>query len=301
MFGYVRPVLDRLDEEHRDAYQSAYCGMCHALGDRHGFLARFTLQYDFTFLAILLSAGEKGDRHSCRRCPAHPWRTPRTCLCGAQLAAAADQSVILTYHKLSDDVDDHNIVAGLPYRLVRRLFRRAYRRAASARPEFDRQVREGLERLRQMEEERSPGLDRAADAFARILVSASAAYPVGSPMERMLGELLYHLGRWIYLVDAADDLPEDFASDSYNPLIGRYGLESGELTGEAREGLVVSLDHSIRLMAAAYELGDFGVWSPIIQATVYEGLFLVGSAVLEGTFQARDAGFRIPGRNKEQL
>ena len=209
MFGYVRPVLDRLDEGQRDAYQSAYCGLCHALGERHGFLARFTLQYDFPFLAILLTAGEQGDRLSCRRCPARPWRAPRPCLCGAQMAAAADQSIILTYHKLSDDVDDHNAVTGLPYRFLRRLLRGAYRRAASAQAGFDRQVREGLARLRELEQVRSPELDRAADAFARILASAAAADPVGSPMARMLGELLYHLGRWVYLMDAWDDLDVD--------------------------------------------------------------------------------------------
>ena len=116
---------------------------------------------------------------------------------------------------------------------------------------------------------------------------------------RVLEQMLYHLGRWIYLVDAADDLAEDFASGSYNPLICRFSLEKGELTEEARESLTVSLDHSIRLMAAAFELWDFGVWSPIIRAAVYEGLFLVGGAVLEGTFQAND--MRIAGRNKEQL
>lgn len=58
MFGYVRPVLDRLDKEQRETYQSAYCGLCHALGERHGWLARLTLQYDFTFLAIVLTAGD---------------------------------------------------------------------------------------------------------------------------------------------------------------------------------------------------------------------------------------------------
>ena len=78
-------------------------------------------------------------------------------------------------------------------------------------------------------------------------------------------------------------------------------LEKGELTEAARESLTVTLDHSIRLMAAAFELWDFGVWSSIIRATVYEGLFLVGRAVLEGTFQSRDAVFRLAGRNKEQL
>ena len=64
---------------------------------------------------------------------------------------------------------------------------------------------------------------------------------------------------------------------------------------------MVSLDHSVRLMAAAFELWDFGAWSGLIRSTVYEGLFLVGRAVLEGTFQANDMALRIGGRNKEQL
>ena len=102
-------------------------------------------------------------------------------------------------------------------------------------------------------------------------------------------------------MDAVDDLEEDFASGNYNPLIRRFSLQEGKLSEEARRSLVISLDGSIRLMAAAYELWDFGVWSPIIRATVYEGLFCVGKAVLEGTFQAGDTWFRIGGRNKEQL
>lgn len=82
MFGYVRPALDRLSQEQKDAYQSAYCGLCHALGRRHGWLTRLTLQYDFTFLAILLAAGEEETECVCRRCPVHPVRKPRSCVAG---------------------------------------------------------------------------------------------------------------------------------------------------------------------------------------------------------------------------
>ena len=126
MFGYVRPALGRLDQEQRDAYQSAYCGLCHALGRRHGPLARLTLRYDFTFLAILLTAGAGGGGRICRRCPVHPLRKPRSCLAGGALDAAADQSVILTWHKLSDDVADHGFFAGLPYRFLRLEIGRAH-------------------------------------------------------------------------------------------------------------------------------------------------------------------------------
>ena len=181
MFGYIRPALDRLNQEEKDAYQSVYCGLCHALGRRHGWLARMTLQYDFTFLAIVLAAGEREDRLCCLRCPVHPLRKPRTCVAGSQMDAAADQSMILTWHKLSDDVDDHGFFTGLPFRMVRRLFQGAYRRAAAAEPEFDAQAREGLARLRELEEAGSPQMDQAADAFANILACAARA---ASPLVR---------------------------------------------------------------------------------------------------------------------
>jgi len=113
--------------------------------------------------------------------------------------------------------------------------------------------------------------------------------------------VFYTKGQEFSIYRKMDDLEEDFSSGSYNPLIGRFRLDSGTLTEEAKETLALSLDHSIRLMAAAYELWDFGVLSPIIRAAVYEGLFLVGRAVFEGTFKAGDAGFRMAARNKEQL
>ena len=37
-------------------------------------------------------------------------------------------------------------------------------------------------------------------------------------------------------------------------------------------------------MAAAFELWDFGVWTPVLQSTFYGGLFQVGKAVLDGSF-----------------
>ena len=55
------------------------------------------------------------------------------------------------------------------------------------------------------------------------------------------------------------------------------------------------------MIATAFELWDFGVWTPIIRSVVYEGMFLVGHAVLEGTFQAADRLFGPGGRDEEQL
>lgn len=298
MFGYVRPSPARLTEEDMGRFGAVYCGLCRALGERYGQAARMILNYDFTFLAVLLWPEEVPEPFH-RGCPAHPFAGRDYFPGNEALALASDESVILAWWQARDALSDPG-GGKAKYRAASLALRGAYRRARERRPEFDRLTRERLDRLRALEEERCPSLDRPADAFAEILAAAAAEVP--DPVKRrVLEQMLYHLGRWIYLADAADDLAEDFASGSYNPLLCRFSLERGELTEEAREALTVSLDHSIRLMAAAYELWDFGVWSSIIRATVYEGLFLVGRAVLEGTFQANDMTFRITGRNKEQL
>ncbi len=299
MFGYVRPAIARLSEEDRRRFGAAYCGLCRVLGERYGQAAQFILNYDFAFLAILLWPQEAPEILLHRGCMAHPLAGRDYFPGNEALELAADCSVILAWWQIQDALRDPGVGKG-KYRAAARMLEGAYRKARERRAAFDRVTREQLERLGALEAARCPSLDEPADTFAHLL--SGAAGEVEEPVKRrVLEQMLYHLGRWIYLTDAADDLAEDFASGSYNPLLGRFSLEKGELTGEARESIIISLDHSIRLCAAAYELWDFGEWSPVIRATVYEGLFLVGKAVLEGTFHAGGAEVPRCRRNKELL
>lgn len=122
---------------------------------------------------------------------------------------------------------------GLKYRAGCAALTRAYRKAAEQRPGFDRAVRRQLDVLGALERDRCPSLDAPADAFAALL--AAGAAEVDDPIRRrVLEQLLYHLGRWVYLVDAADDLKEDAASGNYNPVALRFGLKDGVWTAEAR-------------------------------------------------------------------
>ena len=189
MFGYVRPPLEDLPPEETEWFRQAYCGLCHTLAKRHGLAARFILNYDFTFLAILLSQREAAPT-ACARCPASPLRRRSFLEPDAAMELAADESVILAYWQLRDGVADHGFWKSLLYRLLSRLLYRAYRRAAALRPEFDRTTRLQLDKLAQLETDRIPALDPAADAFA-ILLSA-AAEEVDDPVRRrVLEQLLY--------------------------------------------------------------------------------------------------------------
>jgi len=297
MFGYVRPAMERLSEEDQIRFSSVYCGLCRTLGDRYGISARFILNYDFAFLALLLAKPCAPERAH-RACIAHPLKGRDYYVNTEALELCADCSIILAWWQLRDGVQDHGTVQGMKYRIAATALERAYGKARTFRPDFDRSTREHLERLSQLEKAGCTSMDEAADAFAGLLQSISAEV-TDSVKARILEQIFYHLGRWIYLVDAADDLAEDFEIGNYNPLIHRFALTSGKLTEEARAALAMSLDHSIRLISAAFELWDFGDWTAIIQSTVYEGLFCVGKAVLEGTFHA--AKKPVCGREEENL
>ena len=280
MFGYVRPARAKLTEEERRQYDAVYCGLCHALGRRYGFLTRFTLTYDFAFLAMLLADPEAQPTVCQKRCPSHPFRRKKGCVCFGGLDLAADESLILTWHKLRDDVADKGFWGGLPARLLSALLRRSYRKVAALCPEFDRQVTQSLALLHRMEEENSAALDRVADAFARILECAAPRTGDGT-RDRVLGQLLYHVGRWIYLADAWDDLAEDREQGSYNPLLTRFEGEPEEHLEELR----TTMTHSLRLAISAFQLAEFGVYRGVIENTLYLGLPSVQEAVLTGTWR----------------
>jgi hypothetical protein len=285
MFGYVIPPVDDLAEEEKERFRRMYCGLCHTLGQRYGQAARLILNYDFTYLAILLSgSGEEVCREG--RCAVKGFRKKTFRETNEAMELAADESVILAYWQARDGVTDHDWLHGLKYRGISALLEPAYRKAAAYRPAYDASVRRQLQMLHDLEQEGCESIDRAADAFAVLL--GSAAQEVDEPVRRrILEQLLYHLGRWIYLIDAADDLKKDAETGNYNPVALRFSLENGNWTPEARREFVLTLDHSVHMMTTAFELWDFGEWTKILETTFYTELFRVGKAVLDGTFRQR--------------
>ena len=285
MFGYVRPSAQRLSGEEQERFTAVYCGLCHTLQRRYGLPARMILNYDLAFLAVLLDEG--GVCRSCeKRCMVHPVKKRPCGLPSAALDTAADYSVILTWWQLRDGVADHGFWRGLKYRVASLFLRRAYDKARRLQPEFDAGTRHHLEELAALERENCPSIDRAADTFAGLLAGAAAGVS-DSVRRRVLQQMFYHLGRWIYLTDAADDLKKDVKSGSYNPLVLRFSLQEGKLTQESQQELAATMDRSVEQMAAAFELADFGDWAGIIRSVVYEGLYAVGNAVLNCTFHQR--------------
>lgn len=278
MFGYVRPVREELRCKDFDLYQATYCGLCRTMRKRCGWMAPMVLNFDFTFLAVLLAPTEGETLSTCHRCQIPPFF--RRCMCesSAGLELAADESVILAYWQLQDKVRDEGLFRGLPARILRLLLRPCYHRAAAHRPEFVRAVSQQLELLHSLEEEMCPSIDRSADSFA-VLLQEAVPKSGDEVRDRAMGQLLYHLGRWIYLADARDDFEEDQRTGSYNPIRLRYGGQPCD------EALILTMEHSLNLMRSACALLDLGRQEELVNNVLYLGLPLVQRSIFDGSWK----------------
>ena len=193
---------------------------------------------------------------------------------GPALEAAADESLILTWWKLKDAVRDGKWWERLAARAAMFFLKRHYQTAASRRSDFDRTVETCLRELHAMEKQRLASLDRPADTFARVL--QAAAIPTDPPARaRATSQILYHVGRWIYLADAWDDRKADAVAGSYNPVLALFGQDPEE----GRERLRETMETSLGMARTAFDLLDWDVWEPLLEHILGTGLPAVEEAV----------------------
>ena len=289
MYGYVRPDKGELKVSEYELYRAAYCGLCHALKKRCGFGARMALSYDLCFFAMLL-CGARGEKMAvCRkRCPVSPFRR-KTCICpNDALYTAADLTVILAYEKARDGIRDDRGFKRLYARFIKLFLSRKYKKSAARLPEIAKACREGIEELSALERENIPSIDRPADAFAQSLSAAAQCFP---PAERRQAQLLlYNLGRWIYIVDAWDDLEKDLAGGNYNCIAARFGIKDAKEKNAHAEELENTLALSAGTAASAMELMEKGDYRGIIENTIYLGLPAMARAVRNGEMKTRSRG-----------
>lgn len=280
MFGYVRARGDILSAEARDGYQAAYCGVCRAMGKTCGQFSRLFLNYDFAFLAMVLAPDDIPCVSGCKGCLLHPVKGRPCCEEGRWLELAAAESVILTYWKLRDSVADSGFFKSLPARFLSVCLRPGYQRARKKCPDFDREVISLLDELEKLEQEGSPSIDRTADCFARIL-KATVPRTGEEGQTRALEQLLYHVGRWIYLIDGVDDLEKDKKSGNYNPVAARFP----QWTEKDKDYLRGNLNHSLALAGAAFQLLKPNAWTPVVENILYSGLPGVTELVFAGEWR----------------
>ncbi len=212
MFGYIMINKPELKIKDFEKYRSYYCGLCEALKRRHGFLGRSMLTYDMTFLVMLLGdLYDVTDEERCCRCIMHPLHKH----CERYNTVSdycADMTILLGYHKCMDDWNDEKKLSRW---LLAKLLQPKMKRVAAQYPEVSAFVEKKLNQLSMLESAKNTPMDKVAKVFGEIMGQVfmyrddfwkDDLYKVG-----------FYLGKFIYLMDAYEDMEKDRKTGDYNP------------------------------------------------------------------------------------
>lgn len=275
MFGYVKPNKQELLVKDYETYRAVYCGLCKTLGKRYSVFSRFALNYDYTFLAVVvMSVSDEVPVFANEGCLFNPLSRKRCCKRCVSLDHAADALILTTYFKLSDAVRDSGFFKSLAYRFVRGLCKPMMRKAKKHCPEVYELLEEYVSAQGDVEERESVSLDAAAEPTAKFMSELLSFKATADDERRVTSVLGYNIGKWIYILDAVDDFEKDRKIGSFNPLMQTYKFS--ENGGEDMSMMISEtgkvLDACVLEAAKAVDLLDSHKFEMIIKNVVYVGM-----------------------------
>lgn len=269
MFGYVIMNKPEMKFKEYDLYQSYYCGLCRVLKDKYGSLGQMTLSYDMTFLVLLLTdLYEPDTKEDTVKCIAHPFEKHITRR-NAITEYVADMNILLSYYQCMDDWEDDRKIHKLAYgkliegknRKVAEKYPKKAEKICTLLDKIHAAEKEALRRqkansfmqtetpadgscnfsekgewkkeerydeIKEIEWEKE-NLDIIAGYFGGIM-SELFVYRCDE-WETTLRKMGFFLGKFIYLMDAYEDIEADIEKKSYNPftiLYQKKGVEEFE-------------------------------------------------------------------------
>ena len=239
MFGYVVMNKPEIRFKDFDLYRSFYCGLCRELREKYGISGQITLTYDMTFVVVLLSAlYEPPTQKGTTRCVIHPvCRQPVRK--NAATEYGADMNVLLTYYKCMDDWEDEKKFAALGYG---KILQRKNNRLSRRYPEKAEKIRKLLEKLSQMEKAGETDIDKMSGCFGRIMEEIFAWKK--DVWEGSLRRMGFYLGKFIYILDAYDDVEKDVKNGNYNPFAEKYIMKGFD--EQVRQLLIMMMAQTCR-------------------------------------------------------
>lgn len=271
MFGYVR--INKMDLTFREYenYKGYYCGLCKYLKENHGEISRIGLNYDITFLIVILSAIYKPKTNIFEEvCLVSPFKINKK-LINDITEYAASMNILLTYYKLEDNLlDDKGVKDILAYNLYKSKLKMAHKKY----PHKSQIIKEQMKILNQLEKNKEYNIDKVSNTFGELMGEIFAYKK--DKYEDDLRRIGFNIGKYIYILDAYEDLNEDYKKGRYNPFM-EYINKREEL--KIRVDRLISI--SLGLLASSIDRLNLQVNRGIIENIVYSGVYLRYKNILE--------------------
>ncbi len=225
MFGYVMPYKLELKIKDYEMFKAYYCGLCIAIKNNFSNLCRLSLNYDMTFLGILLdSLATEKHNYEVTTCIAHPFKKKPKVINNNALDYAAFCNVALVYHKLLDDYNDDNALNKKILSMYLKKF--IEKENLDLKPLLE-NIESNISKLTEYEKSTEYiSIDELSHSFADLTGFLIAFYYRDKDFHDDLYKLGYNLGRWIYIIDAYDDLEDDMKKNKFNAINKAFNTDS---------------------------------------------------------------------------
>lgn len=263
MFGYVVINKPELKIKDYERYQAFYCGLCRSLKHRYGQVGTLTLNYDLTLAAILLtSLYEPETAEHTFRCISHPLQKHKA-LTNRFTDYAADMNILMAYEKALDDINDEG---KLRSRAVAELLKPKAERVVALYPQKAEAIKKELALLSAAEKQKETNIDIVSGYFGRIM---ETVFDAGEPLwTEDLKRFGFFLGKYIYILDAYEDLEEDIKNGCYNPFLERK--DRSLLAKEVEDLLELMMSEAARSFERLPVVTD----TEILRNIIYGGVWL---------------------------
>ena len=283
MFGYIKPYTPELKVVEHDLYKATYCGLCRTMGKTTGCLSKMSLNYDFVFLALIRSVVNREEIVIKERtCIAHPFKKRPMVEINETLKYSAKISTILTRLKLQDNINDSHGISKF-FAKIAGLVSVFLKKTDPTLKGLEAEVGGYIKELSDLERENTDSIDTVADTFGRLL-GAMSANGYDGEIKEILYDIGYHLGKWIYVIDAVDDIEKDIKKKSFNVIVNSFG--SAPLDENTKDLLYRAVILELDAMSKSVERLDFTGYTyveGIIKNTIYLGMVSETKRVLKFT------------------
>lgn len=282
MFGYVKANKGELKVWEYETYKAIYCTLCKQLGKSYGIFTRFTLNYDFVFLALLkMSLNENACEIYKKHCTFNPFKKCNYCKnTDGDFDFCAAVAVIMLYYKVLDGAQDAVGMKKAGYKLVKPFFNKKRLKAAKKYPEVEKCVAEYITAQNALEKAECNNLDAICEPTSAALGNIFAMCAENETDMRTLRHLGYCLGKWIYIMDAAADLEDDIKTGAFNPLKKDLPPNT-DISEYAEKRTLPVLNTCIYNAGLAFELTNVKKYKGILENIIYSGLKITQKTVFQ--------------------
>lgn len=233
MFGYI--TINKMELKFKEyySYKGYYCGLCKCLKTKFSNKSRMTLNYDMTFLILLLSSlYEPENKVFNERCIVHPSKK-QLIIQNEITDYAASINVLLSYYNMLDNWQDDKDYKSLA---VMKALTNEFKKSSNELADKAVLIKEHLSNISRLEKSNTNDIDAVSNEFGHLMEEIILYKK--DMWEKNLRKIGFYLGKFIYYLDAFEDMKKDEEKNSYNPF---NNLETVDKEQYARDLIMLNL------------------------------------------------------------